>query len=414
LSRRRHQDGQLLRLTNGWAVRLYEDFDNNGKLQRRRVQKWLGNFDKLPTQRTAQTAMLEELVLVNNHHATRPRSTLTFREQAKLWITSCEQRTWKPIKVSVLQLWRGALQNHINPILGDMPLSDVRNKAMRTLVERLTAKGTLGPSSLRTIMLVVKMVVASAVDEDGDALYPVKWNTKFIGAPSINPRKQRRPTFSADELNRLVQGTAGRIQAVVIMLAASGLRVGELLGVEVKHFDGCCLRIEQAVWNGKVQEPKTPAAHRTVELDPRVASLLCQFIGGRRTGFIFCTRAGLPISTRNLTRLLHSNLERLGIPQRGFHAFRRFRNTHLRQLRCPDGLLKFWLGHAGRDMSDRYDRSCEDLEFRRDVAKATGVGFEVPPVLACKQLKGTANRQGKKREWALTGVASSGSHAVSC
>jgi hypothetical protein len=72
---------------------------------------------------------------------------------------------------------------------------------------------------------------------------------------------------------------------------------------------------------------------------------------------------------------------------RGFHAFRRFRNTFLRQSHCPDGVLKFWMGHAEGDMSDRYDRSREDVQYRKDVAKSMGLGFELPKTLTPKRVK---------------------------
>jgi hypothetical protein len=40
----------------------------------------------------------------------------------------------------------------------------------------------------------------------------------------------------------------------------------------------------------------------------------------------------------------------------GNHAFR-FRNTYLRNYTaCPEGLYRYWLGHAGKDMSDLYLR----------------------------------------------------------
>jgi integrase len=42
-----------------------------------------------------------------------------------------------------------------------------------------------------------------------------------------------------------------------------------------------------------------------------------------------------------------------GTHKAGNHAFRRFRNTYLRNYTdCPEGLYKYWMGHAGRDMSD--------------------------------------------------------------
>jgi hypothetical protein len=47
-------------------------------------------------------------------------------------------------------------------------------------------------------------------------------------------------------------------------------------------------------------------------------------------------------------------------------------------VRCPDDLVKFWTGHAGRDMSDLYDKIREDVQYRKDVAESVGIGFELP------------------------------------
>jgi hypothetical protein len=38
----------------------------------------------------------------------------------------------------------------------------------------------------------------------------------------------------------------------------------------------------------------------------------------------------------------------------GFHAFRRFRTSTLRKARVSWDLEKFWIGHANRDLGDRY------------------------------------------------------------
>ena len=54
---------------------------------------------------------------------------------------------------------------------------------------------------------------------------------------------------------------------------------------------------------------------------------------------------------------------------------------------CPDGLLKFWMGHSAKDMSDHYDKVRDDVVFRRDVAKSFAVGFELPKTLTAKRPK---------------------------
>lgn len=405
LSRRRHQDGQLLKLRHGWAVRFYEDYVTaNGERCRRRVQKWLGHFKNVPTERTAKNEMYKHLALVNDF-ALQPRTTLTFRTAASRWISDCEKRKRKPIKPSVIHGWKNILEKHVLPVLGDMSLSDVDSQAMKDLVNRLVEK-KLSPSTIKNIMLVVKLTVASVIDDRGNQLYPVTWNSKIIDAPEVDETKQSKPSFTGKEVTEIVNAAAGRLQMAVILLAASGIRAGELLGLECRNFDGQSIRIEQEVWREKILEPKTPYAKRFVDLHPQIAGLLQQFIGQRKSGFLFQTLSGRSMNQRNLARDLYSILERLAITKRGFHAFRRFRNTYLRQSLCPTGLLKYWMGHSTKqDMSDRYDRSCEDLDFRRDVARSLAVGFELPQTLTIKRpragkenLSGVIGRQDQKEE----------------
>lgn len=71
-----------------------------------------------------------------------------------------------------------------------------------------------------------------------------------------------------------------------------------------------------------------------------------------------------------------------GTHKAGNHAFRRFRNTYLRnRTECPEGLYKYWMGHAGTDMSDLYDKIREDVAFRKEWAEKCGIGFEIPSVV---------------------------------
>ena len=63
----------------------------------------------------------------------------------------------------------------------------------------------------------------------------------------------------------------------------------------------------------------------------------------------------------------------------GTHAFRRLRNTYLRnETSCPKGLRDFWLGHTGNTMDDLYDMVKDNAAFRKQKAEEYGVGFELP------------------------------------
>lgn len=303
----------------------------------------------------------------------------TFKAQSIQWMSNCKGRKRKPIKPVTLVNWQSYLDNHILTVLGNQPISEVNNASMKKLVEVLVGKG-LSPASIKNICLVVKLVKANAVDANGDELYPMKWNAEFIDAPLVDARKQRTPSLTGEQVTKIVAAIEAEMRTLFILDGATGLRAGELLGLEIRHFDGHSIKVEQSVWRSDAQAPKTQNAYRIVDLHPEVAKLLSDFIGDRTSGYIFCTSKGKPLGQSNiLRRSLHPVLEKLGIKRCGFHAFRRFRNTYLRNYTsCPNGLRNFWLGWSGKDMSDHYDKIREDAAFRREVAERVGIGFELP------------------------------------
>lgn len=115
-----------------------------------------------------------------------------------------------------------------------------------------------------------------------------------------------------------------------------------------------------------------------------MAKLLVEFIGDRKSGLLFCTRNGKQLSQSDiLRRHLHLALREIGFEKAGNHAFRRYRDTFLRNFtNCPKSVLHFWLGWGAEGMSELYDRIKADVAFRTDVANRVGVGFDVPATLA--------------------------------
>jgi integrase len=132
---------------------------------------------------------------------------------------------------------------------------------------------------------VVKMVVGSAIGDDGEEVYPRKWNHEFIDLPEVE--RQRTPTFTPEEVQQIISNAEGQFAVLYALLAASGIRIGEALALEVNHFLGRTLSIRQSIWNGLLQSPKTRAGVREVDLAPTIARMLGDLIGERTTGFLF-------------------------------------------------------------------------------------------------------------------------------
>jgi len=185
-------------------------------------------------------------------------------------------------------------------------------------------------------------------------------------------------------MSSIVQKADGQEQALYALLAGTGLRVGEALGLEVRHLSSDCrtISVEQSCWEGEIQPPKTKNAYRRVDVCPTLAALLRAFLGERRSGLLFSNRSGKPLSQTNVARRsLHPILEELKVEKTGFHAMRRFRTTWLRKQRAPEDIIKFWLGHAKESVTDTYSKLADDGDFRKQVAEMVGTGFEVPSVL---------------------------------
>ena len=229
--------------------------------------------------------VLKRLNVAKSVHG--PAGAPTFKEQALIWLERCENRQRKPIKPATLRNWKSYLNVHILPVLQNVPLPDVTNQAVKNFVAGIERS----PKTIDNIVQVIKQVKSSAVNEHGDEIYPTKWNHDFIDMPRISAREQHRPSFTGEQVSAIIKAASRRTQMIAILFAASGLRAGELFGLEVRHFDGRAVKVEQEVWNGIVQAPKTDNAYRTVELDPLVVRLL-KSLSAVDEGYIFRNGGG--------------------------------------------------------------------------------------------------------------------------
>jgi integrase len=213
--------------------------------------------------------------------------------------------------------------------------------------------------------------------------------------PVVEKDKQNTPCFSSEVMTGVASWRKKRERMLFILCGAASLRIGEALGIEIdKHIshDFLTISMVQKVRRGKVEHRlKTPRGERQVDLHPLIGALLKEFVGNRTSGFLFCTRTGRPLSQSDIVRRhLHKALKEIGYinpytgtHKAGNHAFRRFRNTYLRNYtNCPDGVRKFWLGWAGKDMGDLYDKIKEDVTFRRKKSEECGFGFQLCPSIA--------------------------------
>jgi integrase len=305
----------------------------------------------------------------------------TFSAQAAKWMASLSTRRRKPVKPATLRGWQAALDKWLLPHLGDKLLADISNGALRDMVEKMAAGGLVAKTIVNYAQ-VVKMVLASAVDAEGDQLYRREWNHDFIGMPIIRKEEQHRPTVTGAEVEGILANSKRRYAVIFAVLAGTGLRIGEALGLKVTDLSPDCrvLYVRRSIWCGKEQLPKTPNAIREVDIAEPLARLLRDEVVGKES-YIFATSTGRPLQQRNVLGWLHDT------KKVGFHAFRRFRTEVLRRARVPEDITRLWLGHSKESVTDYYAGGLKnDSAWRQEWSERVGLGFSLNGLLGLQNV----------------------------
>ena len=210
------------------------------------------------------------------------------------------------------------------------------------------------------------------MDGNGDEAFPRKWNPDFIDAPIVE--KQKQPTVTVEQIEQAIAKASDADAALYLLLASSALRIGEALALRIgpsetlSHFSDASVTVCTSLWRRREQVPKTFASVRTIGLAAPASKRTAEFAHGR-SGFLFGN--GRPPSER----AFRDRLSKTSVL--GFHAFRRFRTTTLRAARCPEELIRYFLGHSERSITDRYSKLSRAPEVRREWADRVGPGFRL-------------------------------------
>ncbi|MFJ2259924.1 tyrosine-type recombinase/integrase [Streptomyces sp. NPDC087844] len=192
----------------------------------------------------------------------------SFRAVAERWRTSAVHRDGTASRVE------RALRLHIYPTFGDRPIVTIRPSEVQAWVKDRSQ--VLAPSTLRITFAYMVTVMHTAVRDRTIALNPCAG----IKLPEV--RRVEILPLHADAVRALIEAAPARYRAMILLAAASGLRQGEVFGLEVDCID--FLRREVVVRQQLITpdkdtdadqdetpepylgEPKTHESYRTVPL----------------------------------------------------------------------------------------------------------------------------------------------------
>ncbi|WP_017239529.1 tyrosine-type recombinase/integrase [Streptomyces sp. SS] len=189
----------------------------------------------------------------------------SFRAVAERWRTSAVHRDGTASRVE------RALRLHIYPTFGDRPIVSIRPSEVQAWVKDRSQ--VVAPSTLRTTYAYLVTVMHTAVRDRIIALNPCSG----VKIPEV--RKAEIVPLHPDAVRALIEAAPDRYRAMILLAAASGLRQGEVFGLETDCVD--FLRREVVVRQQLVTpdkgdqeetpesylgEPKTHESYRTVPL----------------------------------------------------------------------------------------------------------------------------------------------------
>lgn len=245
---------------------------------------------------------------------------VTFRAYAEQWREAKPHRPTTAVKAEM------HLRVHAYPAFGDRPLARIRRSDVQSWVTGME-KGGMKPSTVRVVFNTIRAVLRAAVHDRVIAVSPCVG----VDLPEV-PRRKVVP-LSVEQVRALADAMPDRYRALVILAAGTGLRPGELFGLQVRHVDFFKrqVRVEQQVQQTKgggtrVCPPKTKESERVVPLPDVVVHALVAHLKAfpaKPDEFLFQDPKGGPVvATRLMDSAWRPARKAAGLPTTGMHQLR--------------------------------------------------------------------------------------------
>ena len=242
----------------------------------------------------------------------------TFREYAEHWRSVQSHRP-----TTADQVERN-LTRHVYPAIGDRPLATILPSDLKALVK--TMGKTLAPSTVSVIYRHVSAIFKAGVADRRIAASPCS------GVSVPEPRRARVVPVGIAEVQAVAYAITPRYRAAVILAAGTGMRLGEVLGLNVAQVN--FLRRQVHVDRQLVQiagqeptfgPPKTNASYRTIPLPQMVVDEVAAHLAAypaRPDGLVFTNELGAPVRRTSLWKVWRTATTAAGVPDLTFHGLR--------------------------------------------------------------------------------------------
>lgn len=300
----------------------------------------------------------------------------------KEWLYEWFEVYAKPnVKQSTAVTYECYIRKHIVPTLGDMLLSEVRLNVLQKFFNKEAQDYTA--KTVRNIRMMLHTAFKNAYQND----LVEKNYVEFVTIPTVHTPEMR--VFTVEEQNKLInelKRTDEPFAFGIFLCLATGIRVGELCGLQWKHVDieNRNLMIRQTLQRlprldydgvGKKTEivigfPKSQASKRDIPLEDAIIQKLLEYkknveeLYGKCISqpdeFLITSGRGKTSEPRTMQDAFKRIILNAGIADANFHALRHTFATRALEVGIDFKTLSVILGHS--DISVTMNRYAHVLE----------------------------------------------------
>jgi integrase len=250
---------------------------------------------------------------------------------------------------------RSRARKNINPAIGSIRLKNLTVTDLDNLYRDLLAAG-MAPGTVHQVHMVIGSALTYAHQQGLIA--------RDVGklASNPNPKPKIGRAITVDQARAFIAATQGeRLEALFVLAITTGMRRGELLGLRWRdvHLEDAHLRVVGTLvytpsGGIRIDEPKTEASHRRIELSDvavdalrrRHAAWLTEGHSDRWPDLVFGTETGTPTGYSSLLRQFTRVLKNADIPTIKFHELRHSAGSLAYEADVPMQIIQTMLGHS--------------------------------------------------------------------
>ncbi|WP_377644602.1 tyrosine-type recombinase/integrase [Oryzobacter terrae] len=324
------------------------------------------------TKGDAQAWLMTERALVSQQRWTPPkvrddearraagrRRAHTFAVYAERWLEGRVTTRGKGLRPSTVAGYRNALDVHILPAFGALPLDEINSAVVRHWRGQFATRGN--DSAGAKAYSVLKAILQTAEDDELILRNPCRLKG---GGSAAKVRES--VALSPVELAALVDAMPDRWRALTLVSGWCGLRIAEAAGLRINDVDLTtgALHIRQtAQYIGHparlvLGPPKSERGIRIVHMPDHVIEAMGTYLGTKAgtspKGFVWTRTDGQPISRHTTLKAFQTATASIGRAGTVWHDLRHTANTLAADAGATQATLQARMGHADPKVSALY------------------------------------------------------------